>query len=54
MHLSKRKTSVSLDEETLTWIEKKIKEKKFASVSHAVEYAIEQLRRQETSRAQRR
>ena len=49
MNLGKRKTSVSLDEETLAWVEKKIKEKKFASVSHAVEYAIEQLRQQETS-----
>lgn len=47
--MGKKKTSVSLEEEALAWIKKKIKEKKFASVSHAVEYAIEQLRRQETS-----
>ena len=46
--LTKRKTSVSLDTELLAWIEKKIKEKKFASVSHAVEYALEELRRTES------
>jgi len=45
--MGKRKTSVSLDEEILKWIEQKIKEKRFASVSHAVEYAFEQLKKQE-------
>jgi Arc/MetJ-type ribon-helix-helix transcriptional regulator len=45
--MGKLKTSVSLDEELLKWIERKIKEKKFTSVSHAVEYALEQLRNQE-------
>ena len=43
----KKKTSVSLDDEILMWIEKKIKEKKFASVSHAVEYALEELKKRE-------
>jgi Arc/MetJ-type ribon-helix-helix transcriptional regulator len=46
--MAKKKTSVTLNEETLQWIEEKITEKKFASVSHAVEYAIEQLRKQES------
>jgi len=46
--LTKKKTSVSLDEELLDWIEKKIKERKFASVSHAVEYALEELRKTES------
>jgi Arc/MetJ-type ribon-helix-helix transcriptional regulator len=45
--LAKKKTSVSLDDELLLWIEKKIKEKKFASVSHAVEYALEELKKRE-------
>ncbi|KPV61868.1 MAG: hypothetical protein AOA66_1540 [Candidatus Bathyarchaeota archaeon BA2] len=45
--MAKRKTSVSLNEETLAWIHKKIEEKKFASVSHAVEYALERLRKTE-------
>jgi len=46
--LIKKKTSVSLDDDLLKWIRNKIKEKKFASVSHAVEYALEKLRREES------
>jgi Arc/MetJ-type ribon-helix-helix transcriptional regulator len=45
--MPRRKTSVSLDEDTLKWISEKIKEKKFRSVSHAVEYALEKLRKEE-------
>jgi Arc/MetJ-type ribon-helix-helix transcriptional regulator len=45
--LAKKKTSVSLDDELLLWVEKKIKEKKFASVSHAVAYALEELKKRE-------
>ena len=45
--LIKKKTSVSLDDDLLAWIQNKIKAKKFASVSHAVEYALEKLRREE-------
>jgi len=45
--LVKKKTSVSLEEGLLLWIRKKIKEKKFASVSHAIEYALEDLRKRE-------
>jgi Arc/MetJ-type ribon-helix-helix transcriptional regulator len=45
--LTKKKTSVSLNNGLLEWIHEKIKEKRFASVSHAVEYALEQLRKQE-------
>jgi Arc/MetJ-type ribon-helix-helix transcriptional regulator len=45
--LAKRKTSVSLDHELLLWIDKKINERKFASVSHAVEYALEELKKKE-------
>ena len=41
-----QKASVSLDEDLLEWINKKIKEKRFASVTHAVEYAIEQIRKE--------
>ena len=43
----KKKTSISLEEDTLNWIKKKIKEKKFASVTHAIEYALETIRKQE-------
>lgn len=45
--MTKKKTSVSLDDNLIKWIHNKIKEKKFASVSHAVEYALEKLRREE-------
>lgn len=45
--MAKKKTSVSLDDELLLWVEKKIKEKKFASVSHAVAYALEELKKRE-------
>jgi len=46
--MGKRKTSISLDSDLLRWIHEKIEEKKFASVSHAVEYALERLRREES------
>jgi Arc/MetJ-type ribon-helix-helix transcriptional regulator len=45
--LTKKKTSVTLDSDLLLWIEKKVKEKKFASVSHAVAYALEELKKRD-------
>jgi Arc/MetJ-type ribon-helix-helix transcriptional regulator len=45
--LKKKKTSVSLDGDLLLWVEKKIREKKFASVTHAVEYALEELKKKD-------
>lgn len=36
----KVKTSVALDEDYLRWIEGQIKSKRFASRSHAIEYAL--------------
>jgi Arc/MetJ-type ribon-helix-helix transcriptional regulator len=45
--MAKNKTSITLDPELRTWVQKKIKEKKFASVSHAVEYALQELRRKD-------
>jgi len=44
--LAKKKTSVTIDTELLLWIAQKIKEKKFASVSHAVAYALEELKKE--------
>lgn len=32
----------------MLWVRKKIREKKFAIVSHAVEYALEEVRRKES------
>ena len=42
----KLKTSVALDEDLLRWIDGMIKRKVFASRSHAVEYALEHLRKE--------
>ena len=42
----KLKTSVALDEDLLRWVDEMIKRKVFASRSHAVEYALERLRRE--------
>ena len=41
----KVKTSVALDEELLKWIDKEIQTRRFASRTHAIEYAIEQLKK---------
>ena len=46
--MSKKKTSISLDEDLLKWINGKIREKRFASVTHAIEYALEKLRKEES------
>lgn len=43
----KVKTSVALDENLLFWIEKMVKRKRFASRTHAIEYALQRLREQE-------
>ena len=43
----KKKTSISLDTDLNLWIIRKIKEKRFASVSHAVEYALQELRKKD-------
>lgn len=40
----KVKTSVSLDEDVLKWMDKQIATKRFRNRSHLMEYAIEQLR----------
>ncbi|RLI39982.1 hypothetical protein DRO64_09735 [Candidatus Bathyarchaeota archaeon] len=42
----KLKTSVALDEDLLRWVDEMIKRKIFASRSHAVQYALEHLRRE--------
>jgi Arc/MetJ-type ribon-helix-helix transcriptional regulator len=41
----KLKTSIALDEDLLKWIDKEIQTRRFASRTHAIEYAIEQLRK---------
>jgi hypothetical protein len=44
---TRKRTTASLDEKFLEWIQQKIKEKRFASVTHAIEYALDKLRKEE-------
>jgi Arc/MetJ-type ribon-helix-helix transcriptional regulator len=41
--MPKVRRSVTLSEETMTWITEQIKRKRFKDVSHALEYAIYRL-----------
>lgn len=43
----KVKTSVALDEDLLSWIDKLIRSKRFASRTHAIEYALQRLKERE-------
>ena len=43
----KIRRSVSLSREVLDWIDKQIKERRFNNVSHALEYAIYHLMKEE-------
>jgi len=43
----KAKTSVALDEDLLAWIDEMIERKRFASRTHAIEYALQRLREQQ-------
>ncbi len=45
--MKKRKVTITVDEEIVRWIEKEIARKRFASISHAVEYAITRLMERE-------
>jgi Arc/MetJ-type ribon-helix-helix transcriptional regulator len=40
----KIKTSFSIDQENLKWIDKQVETKRFRSRSHVMDYAIEQLK----------
>jgi Arc/MetJ-type ribon-helix-helix transcriptional regulator len=43
----KIKTSINLDEDLIKWIDSEVKTKRFANRTHAIEYALEQLRKRE-------
>jgi len=43
----KIKTSVALDEDLLSWIDKLVESKRFANRTHAIEYALQRLKEQE-------
>ena len=46
--LGKSGTSVYVDRELLSWIDEKIKERVYRNRSHAVEYAVAQLRKNDS------
>ena len=41
--MPKARRTITLDRKILEWAEKEIEEKRFASLSHAVEYALTKL-----------
>jgi Arc/MetJ-type ribon-helix-helix transcriptional regulator len=43
----KVKTSVALDQEMLDWIAELVQRKRFGSITHAVEYALQRLKETE-------
>jgi Arc/MetJ-type ribon-helix-helix transcriptional regulator len=43
----KKQTTVTLDDEVLTFLQQQIKEKRFSSVSHGVNYALYKLMKEE-------
>jgi len=47
----KIKTSISLDEDILKWMDEQIATKRFRNRSHVMEYAIEKLRREDKTEA---
>jgi Arc/MetJ-type ribon-helix-helix transcriptional regulator len=44
----KKKISVEVDEELLEWIRSGIEKKRFASTSHAVNYALNEMKKRES------
>jgi Arc/MetJ-type ribon-helix-helix transcriptional regulator len=40
----KIKTSITLDEDLLSWVDKLIESKRFANRTHAIEYALQRLK----------
>jgi Arc/MetJ-type ribon-helix-helix transcriptional regulator len=47
----KMRKNVTIDDKILEWIDKQIEKKRFASVSHAIEYAVQQLIEKEKKEA---
>ena len=43
--MAKRKVTITLSEETLDWIDKEVKSRRFADRSHAVEYCLDFVRK---------
>jgi Arc/MetJ-type ribon-helix-helix transcriptional regulator len=45
--MPKEKISATIDEDLLKWARSQVKSKRFASVSHALEYALNELKKAE-------
>lgn len=43
--MPKAKIPISIDPDLLKWIESQVKKKRFASRSHAIEYAVNELKK---------
>jgi len=43
--MKKVKVSVSIDEDLINWIQGEVEKKRFASISHAVNYALNELKK---------
>ncbi|VVB88855.1 Uncharacterised protein [uncultured archaeon] len=42
--MTKVKTSIALDDDLLKWVDSQIEKKRFANRTHAIEYALQQLK----------
>lgn len=45
IYLGRKRTSITLSNDTIEWLNNQIKTKRFSSVSHAIDYAIHLLKR---------
>jgi Arc/MetJ-type ribon-helix-helix transcriptional regulator len=44
---NKQQKTVTLDRDTLEYLEKGVKEKRFSSISHGIDYAVYELKKRE-------
>ncbi len=45
--MTKVKTSIALDDDLLKWVDSQIEKKRFANRTHAIKYALQQLKERE-------
>jgi len=46
--MPKERKTITIDGKILKWVETQIEDKRFASISHAIEYALNKLMKEET------
>jgi len=46
--INKTKTTIAIDNELLAWIKEMVKLKRFANITHAIEYALQRLKEKES------